>query len=212
MKILILTDSLGLPRLKPELCSFEETWPIVLKNKYPNIHQVSIGAATSQVILKQINYQKAFNPDVVILQVGIVDCAPRFMSRKELDITYGLGSFGKGLRFLFNRNWIKKLRNISYTHEVEFEKNIIDIKKSFTCPVITIDILPADEGYERLLPGVTNKISAYNNILKQHFEYLVESKDVINHKGIMTDHHHLNKIGHAYFVTKIEHILKTILT
>ena len=117
MKILILTDSLGLPRFEPEPCFFEETWPILLKEIYSNIHQVSIGAATSQIILKQVNYQKAFNPDLVILQVGIVDCAPRFMTRKELDLTYALGIFGKGLRFLFNRNWIKKLRNISYINE-----------------------------------------------------------------------------------------------
>jgi hypothetical protein len=211
MKILILTDSLGLPRFKPESCFFEETWPIVLKDIFPNIHQVSIGAATSQIILKQINYQKAFNPDIVVLQVGIVDCAPRFMTRKELDLTYAFGFLGKGLRFLFNKNWIRKLRNISYVDEVDFKKNMMGIKNSFSCPVIVIDILPSSEEYERLLPGVTNKINAYNNILKQNFEYLVESKEILAKNGIMTDHHHLNKNGHAYLVSKLEQIIQKIV-
>jgi hypothetical protein len=208
MKILILTDSLGLPRYKPELCTFDETWPILIKNKYPNILQVSIGAATSQVLLKQVNYQKAFEPDIVILQVGIVDCAPRFMTRKELDFTYALGTVGKGLRFLLNRQWIKRLRKISYTNEVQFKENINKIQNSFNCPVIAIEILPSSEQYEASLPGITAKISAYNELLEQTFKQYIHTDDFIFAKGIMSDNHHLNKIGHNYLYQKIEAILK----
>lgn len=40
-KILIITDSLALPREKPEICAFEDTWPELLKkNKKFQIHQV----------------------------------------------------------------------------------------------------------------------------------------------------------------------------
>lgn len=208
MKILILTDSLGLPRHKPEICSFEDTWPILLKNIHPNIHQVSIGAATSQVLLKQITYQKAFEPDIVILQVGIVDCAPRFMSRKELDFTNALGNLGKGLRFMFNKKWVKKVRNISYIDEVEFGNNIEKIRDSFKCPTIAIEILPSDEQYELLLPGVNSKIISYNKILRQNFKYCVQTHDFIEKKGIMSDHHHLNKEGHEYLYSKIVDVLK----
>jgi hypothetical protein len=38
MKILILTDSLALVRLKPEFFSFEDTWFVLLKNNERNIY------------------------------------------------------------------------------------------------------------------------------------------------------------------------------
>ena len=207
MKILILTDSLGLPRFKPEICSFKDTWPILLKNIYPDIHQVSIGAATSQVLLKQIAYQKPFEPNIVILQVGIVDCAPRFMSRKELDLTYALGIIGKGLRSIFNKKWIKKIRNISYINEKDFEKNIREIQSSFKCPVIAVGILPSNKEYEEFLPGVTKKTTLYNGILKQNFNKFIDTDDLEIH-GIMSDYHHLNKKGHEYLYSKIVDVLK----
>jgi hypothetical protein len=208
MKILILTDSLGLPRNKPEFCSFEDTWPVLLRSNERNIHQVSIGAATSLVLLKQITYQKAFNPDLVILQVGIVDCAPRFMSNKELDLTGALGAFGKGIRFLFNRKWIKRFRNISYINEVDFKCNILKMKHSFDCPIVALGILPASSEYEKILPGVTNKINSYNTILEQTFESFLNSNKILDCNGIMTDHHHLNKDGHYFLFKKIDELIQ----
>ena len=207
MKILILTDSLGLPRSKPEKCAYEDTWPILLKDIYPNIHQVSIGAATSHVLLKQIAYQKAFNPDIVILQVGIVDCAPRFMSRKELDFTYALGKLGGGFRYMLNQKWIKRLRNISYINETEFKNNINKIQNSFDCPVIAIGILPSNTNYEELLPGVTKKVISYNKIIRQNFKYFVPTDDITKVNGIMSDHHHLNKNGHNYIFQNLKKLL-----
>jgi hypothetical protein len=208
MKILILTDSLGLPRFKPEVCSFENTWPVLLKNNERNIHQVSIGAATSHVLLRQVNYQKTFKPDVVILQVGIVDCAPRFMSIKELDITGALGVFGKGIRFLFNRKSIKKLRKISYINEANFKSNMLKMKHAFDCPIIALGILPASSEYENTLPGVTKKIIRYNAILEQNFEHFINSNEILHINGIMTDHHHLNEKGNYYLFQKLEEILQ----
>lgn len=208
MKILILSDSLGLPRNAPEFCSFEDTWPVLLRNSGRNIHQVSIGAATSQVLLKQIPYQKAFKPNLVILQVGIVDCAPRFMSKKELDFTGALGVCGRGLRFLFNRKWIKKLRNISYINEVDFKSNISKIQSDFDCPIIALAILPANSEYENILPGVTNKINLYNAILEKNVKYFLNLNEILACNGIMTDYHHLNKNGHHYLLKKIDEFIQ----
>jgi lysophospholipase L1-like esterase len=208
MKILILTDSLGLPRNKPEFCSFEDTWPVLLRSNERNIHQVSIGAATSLVLLKQITYQKAFNPDLVILQVGIVDCAPRFMSIKELNLTGALGVFGRGIRFLFNRKWIKSLRNISYINEADFKNNILKIQNDFDCPILTLGILPAGSEYENILPGVTNKIKLYNAILEQNFENFLNSNEILACNGIMTDYHHLSKRGHHFLFKRIEEFIQ----
>lgn len=210
MKILILTDSLGLPRNRPEKCEFEETWPILLKNESRQIHQVSIGAATSQVLLRQTTYQKGFNPDIVFLQVGVVDCAPRFMSNKELDFTGALGAFGKSIRFLFNRKWIRKIRKISYINEVEFKKNMLEINNAFACPTVAIGILPASLQYEKILPGIIEKSFTYNKILEETMAHYIKSEGVADVDGVMSDFHHLNKNGHYYIFKKIEEFLSKL--
>lgn len=212
MKILILTDSLALPRNNPENCAFEDTWPILLRKNHREIHQVSIGAATSSILLKQVTYQKIFNPNVVILQVGIVDCAPRFMTNRELNFTDALGVLGKSIRYLFNQKWIRKIRNISYVKENDFKNNIIELQKKIECPIIAIGILPASVEYEKILPGVTKKIQLYNSILEQNFKYFVNSDEILDLNGIMTDHHHLNKRGHYFLSQRIEQLLQNIET
>lgn len=180
----------------------------MLRKKERNIHQVSIGAATSKVLLKQVTYQKAFNPDLVIIQVGIVDCAPRFMSYKELDLTGALGACGRVLRFLFNRKWIKKFRNISYINEVDFKSNILNIQNAFDCPMLALGILPASSEYESILPGVTNKINLYNTILEENVNFFVNANKILVHDGIMNDHHHLNKSGHYYLFNLIDEFIQ----
>ncbi len=67
-KILVITDSLGLPRKDPEECLYENTWPILLKKNGFIIHQVSIGGATIDQLYRQVAYHKLFNPDIVIIQ------------------------------------------------------------------------------------------------------------------------------------------------
>src|SRR5688500_17972440 len=82
-KILIITDSLGLPRAVPEVCSYEQTWPFLLNNAGYQIHQVSIGGATVSELYRQLEYHYLFLPDLVIVQSGIVDCAPRALGKFE---------------------------------------------------------------------------------------------------------------------------------
>ena len=127
-KILIISDSLALPRPKPEICEYKDTWPKLLSSTGEfEIHQVSIGGATSKDLLKQVNYHKMFNPDIVVIQVGIVDCVPRFMSRLELDISYSLGKYGKKLRAFCNKKYIRKIRNVTYVNKRDFKSNLRNI-------------------------------------------------------------------------------------
>lgn len=81
---MILTDSLSLPRVFPEKCKFEDTYPYLLRRMGLHVHQVSIGGATSDTLVSQLHYHLPFNPKIIILQVGIVDCAPRFARKSEV--------------------------------------------------------------------------------------------------------------------------------
>ena len=83
MKILCIGDSLGLPR---EECAFEETWISLLRNKYPQhtfIGQFEGGRLIDDSLRAYNGYYKYYRADVVILQLGICDCAPRYVNERK---------------------------------------------------------------------------------------------------------------------------------
>ena len=206
-KILLLTDSLGLSRAIPEICEYEKTWPFGLRSAGFQIHQVSIGGATSYDLVSQLHYHLSYKPDLVLLQVGIVDCAPRFMTKTELSITRKLGPVGNFMRGAFNKRWIKRLRNLTYVSKMDFQKNIKQIRTSINVPLVGISILPASMEYEKKLPGVSKNIRDYNLILKAESNSFL-SLDNIPFTGIMSDHHHLNAEGHDYILDSLLELLK----
>lgn len=207
MKILVLSDSLGLPREEPEYCGYNSVYSSLLKRKGHIVHQVSIGGATSADLLRQMTYHKVFKPDVVVLQVGIVDCTPRFATKVELALFKRLGWLGQKTMKLLNNRKIRRLRKISYVTIEKFKSNVKNIVHSFSnSRVIILGIVPAKKEYEVILPGVTKNIELYNNFLKTVGNHYVDM-EVIKNTGVMSDFHHLNDKGHMYVYTKLLDVL-----
>lgn len=196
-KILILADSLSLPRLHPEICEYEDTWPYLLKKDF-QVHQVSIGGATISDLVRQMEYHKMVNPDFIIIQCGIVDCAPRALSLFELELVKRIW----GLRSILlpfikqNNKWMRKVRNITNTKPFLFKK---ELKKLLSLnpktKVLGLGILPANSEYEQIVPGVSARVREYNSILSAVLIKNFISLDQLDRSGIMTDHIHLNKAG-----------------
>lgn len=201
-RILILSDSLALPRNKPEVCLHHQTWPELLKAKGFCVHQVSIGGATSSDLLTQLNYHISFEPNLAVLQVGIVDCAPRFMTKNELAFFKNFGIVGKAIIAFSNKNIVRRIRNTTYTSPKKFEENISSIiKKLEPIPVLILGIVPAFDEYEKKLPGINKRIVQFNTVL-QKFNHYISLQD-FDKEGIMSDHHHLNPLGHRIIFDKI---------
>ena len=204
VNILILSDSVALPRQEPEHTNYTDTWPNLLKENGYTVFQCSIGGATLPDIRKQCFY---YNPscykiDAVILQCGIVDCAPRFLRKYELAFFQRLPKIGPKIIQLLNKNWIRKLRGITYTSKLRFEKNIKSICNYFiNNNIYFISIVPPNENYEVILNGITKNIKAYNDILFNHTNVI--DINGIETFGVMPDHHHLNKEGHQFVCDKI---------
>ncbi|MCE9540508.1 MAG: SGNH/GDSL hydrolase family protein, partial [Bacteroidetes bacterium] len=124
MKILIMSDSLALAREKPEKVFYEETWPAFLKRKGHDVLPICIGGATSDDLLRQVAYHKPFLPDIVIIQVGIVDCAPRHFTQLEILLLRKIPFFGRVALKFFNKPFVRKIRKISYVSPNKFRQNI----------------------------------------------------------------------------------------
>jgi hypothetical protein len=201
MKGLLFTDSLSLPRTSPAVCEHDNTWPELMRKEGVEICLSASGGGTIRTLHKQTFYFKESTYfDVVIIQCGIVDCAPRFAKQWELKVLQSIPVAGKFFLRLLNRSWVRKIRNISYTKPTQFEHYLNAFESSFNCPVWFIPIIPASTAYEHELPGIQARIARYNALIMKHKH--IDLSD-FPAEGIMSDHHHLNAIGHAHIAGKI---------
>lgn len=117
MRIVAIGDSLSLPRREgADLVRWEETWPYRLEQRLRFVHPghevINCGARRrtitsligpdfrEHIILKE--------PDVVVLQIGVVDAAPRIVSLRERRLIERLPSVV--------RNWILARRKRRKRH------------------------------------------------------------------------------------------------
>lgn len=211
-KILVIGDSLCLSRSQPEVVRLSETWPYLLKsNKQFEIIQLGIGGGTIRSLYEQSAYYSASDPDIVIIQSGIVDCAPRALGWLEKEII----NSNRLLRFAFHHffptNLMRKYRKITYTKTSEFKKLIEELINRFSnSKIIFIGIVPASNEYEELVPGISKNIEEYNNIIETGIRiqqgFFLNTRH-IPMKGIMSDYHHLNVIGHEWLSEQISNLI-----
>lgn len=83
-KILCIGDSLGLPR---DGVSYEDTWFYIIKYKhseYEFIDYFKRGLLINEALQQFDTYYKDYKPDRIIFQLGICDCAPRYINDRKL--------------------------------------------------------------------------------------------------------------------------------
>ena len=124
-KILFITDSLGLPRTFPEKILAENTYPnITTKFFHDNYHkqymffQYRRAGLTTAFINYEINEGSliSYKPDIIVLQVEIVDCYPRALTKIERAIISRIPIFNNIMKKIIKRYYKKIVhyRNISY--------------------------------------------------------------------------------------------------
>tara|TARA_B110000093_G_scaffold32773_1_gene33533 strand:+ start:8829 stop:9467 length:639 start_codon:yes stop_codon:yes gene_type:complete len=204
MKILFLTDSLSLPRENNEFESvtFEQTYLHKLRMSYKDdvIIDCAIGGARISELKSQCFYYKFFEPDIVFIQSGIVDCCPRAYSKLTAKVINKLGLRSKMKKVNF---FLRKYRNYTFTSKNKFRDTLIEIKNLFPKSTFySIGIINGIEGYEQIVPGVKKNINEYNLILKQNTKYIDISSVGID--DIMKDYHHLNILGHKKLFSLIK--------
>lgn len=212
IKVLIITDSLGFPRSAPELLLYEETYIALLRNKfteYDIIHQGRGGATIKELFNHSSYYHETLNPDIVIIQSGIVDCAPRALTLTEQHVISRLPFLSEILISFVkkNSNFLRKFRNIKYTPVEVYQEYIRKFNLLFH-NTYWIGILPASDDYEKQLHNIRESIFKYNDVL--HKENAINKYlSLVNYTeyDIMSDFHHLNKSGHTKLFKDISVLL-----
>ena len=211
-RILIIGDSLGLSRLKPEKVELQETWPSLLKNtdKFEIIH-MGMGGGTIKKLFDQSFYYEGCCPNIVIVQSGIVDCAPRALRLLETEIINSCYFISGLFKYLMPINFMRKYRNITYTSPKDFKNYLYLLIQRFSkSKIVFIEILPASIEYEIFLPGISKKIEKYNNLIEGEAiaagHFFLRTKEIpLN--AIMSDFHHLNSTGHKWISDRILNML-----
>jgi acyl-CoA thioesterase I len=207
MRVLLVTDSLGLPRDIPEGVNYNETWTKLLSFKYETCH-LGNGGATIKRLYEQMNYYRTFNPDIVVIQSGIVDATPRALTLLENEIINNF-SFTKKLANIILKpkflRFLRRYRNITYTKSSKFKSTMLEIKEMFLDKkIIWIEILPIQDFYEMKVPGIKRNVKKFNSLINEIYKGDVIQLIDIPMSYIMSDGIHLNQKGNDFLFTRID--------
>lgn len=199
-KVLVMTDSLALPRAIPEICNYEAIWPVLFRRSDFFVHQISIGGATIDELYRQVEYHYMAKPDIVIIQSGIVDSAPRALTKFEnlFFNKYRLTRMFLKKILIPRLNFLRNKRKITYTDLDKFEQYVLKFKKAFyATDFYWIAIVPPNREHEIKVPGISKNVSDFNFIIEKHIgDNLIKVEHLVS--GVMTDNIHLNAEGHKH--------------
>lgn len=230
LDISVITDSLGMPRIEDGVEIVKRnTWPILLQDALPDAHVFDFTrrARTMDSIL-QADYNEAVvfsQPNVIILQIGVVDSMPRIFSKREKSLL--------SKRFVpnFLRNQIienrkKKRASITskgplakvYTSPETFESSLstfiyqVDDEK-LDCQIIILPILINESFISDKSPGASGNIQMYNDILMNISENMsckfIDIYDEFkSDKSLFaSDGYHLSVSGNNILAKKVKQVI-----
>lgn len=205
-KILILTDSLGVPRTRPERLTDDACWVYRLVDEGCDRFRFRLstvpGLDSRQLLAMARLYHAAIGPDVIVLQVGIVDAYPRALKRIELSLLARLPGFlSRFFHALVKRFYapLVKLRNIHYVEPAEFRSNLLELRSLFPdTRFLVLPVAPATAEYRQRNPLVEQSLADYNIILGEVFGagFLADCfAGELPEAVVTSDNHHLSERG-----------------
>lgn len=230
LKIHCIGDSLALPGHGN---IFDDTWFYKLQINYPNYIFSSYfkRALTTNVLISEGGGDREFPggadclefylPDVVIIQLGIVDCAPRYLKRSSLSykIIERLPSTLKKLTYTL----VKKIKSRSIKNSdvslIQFEHYLeVYIKrclKNNVSKIIFIKICTPDKKIQERSPELIQSINLFNEILEKlnrdfNIVKLIDPLNSSNDSNIFDDGYHPNKKGNELVFKELKNNIELV--
>lgn len=168
----------------------------------------------SQYIGREFTYFEQLQPEITtLLQLGIVDCAPRPLPKVLRIVVVALPSrFGQPIKsFLHhNRPRIQALGlRWRYTKPRRFDRKfrqlLVDISR-FSQAIYVLNICPTSIATAKHSPGLRQSIVLYNSLISRAVErspgrvHLVDIHEVLStdtERSLLADGIHLSRHGHA---------------
>ena len=112
-----------------------------------------------------------YKPDIIIIQLGIVDCSPRYISIYSFSykILTKLPYFLQKMFYHFKKKFFKRSSKNAYVSPNNFRNNydnFINRAKKMNSKVIITEITPVSKQFQKKSPEINTSIKTYNNIIK----------------------------------------------
>lgn len=231
-QIRLYADSLGLPR--PGVVADDERYFSLFTKWYKEKHNCEpevIDHSRSNTTIKDLyawfiedNRYFGNKADIIILQEGIVDCAPRPIPRKVRNIISKMPGFLKKRVIKFLHNNRAKLQNFGLKYFIVKPKDFAEEYKKFlktasetAVRVYVFNIVPTNDEIEIQSPGLKKSIDDYNKIISEVvkemklkniflidvYEYVKSKIENLNNYVLKEDGHHITKLSHKIYSDKI---------
>jgi len=232
MKIVIMADSLAMAREGETNVPFDVTYPYLLDQSLrrrlgsaaPLVIERGMRRRTIEYVLDEwyelVDLRRA---EVVVVHVGIVDCAPRVFLRRERQFVENLRPAFLRQAVLNNvhrhRRAIVNMRKKVYVPVDRFNALVGQVaaraKASKLRSLIFVNIITPPAEMDERSPGFIRNAGIYNQILRTHAEasgaHLIDLDRMIKEAGgaeqLTVDGIHLNEAGHAMLAEEIEKIV-----
>jgi lysophospholipase L1-like esterase len=236
MKIVVMADSLAMAREGETNVAYETTYPYLLDqwlrqrfgSQAPLVCERGMRRRTIEYVLDEwyelVDLRKT---DVVVVHVGIVDCAPRVFLRRERQFVENLRP-GFLRRFILDyvhrhRRAVVNMRKKVYVPPERFNALVGQVmakaKASELRSLVIVNIITPPAEMDERSPGFIRNVGIYNEILRTHAEangaHLIDIDRLIKEAGgveqLTVDGIHINEAGHKMLAQEIEkHVLSLI--
>jgi lysophospholipase L1-like esterase len=188
MRIVALADSLAMPRSEDgEVVTWEETWPYRLQCGLPaefgavevincGARRRLVGSIVGQDFSEHVVWKR---PDAIVLQVGVVDCAPRIFSLAEQRLLSHRFFPSRIRRMMIARRSARRPERTRkdplakvYTPPAAFGRHLEQfgrMVRALPWPIrlLTLPIVVHWPRVEAKSPGYGSNVRRYNEILRQ---------------------------------------------
>ncbi|PKL40891.1 MAG: hypothetical protein CVV44_04595 [Spirochaetae bacterium HGW-Spirochaetae-1] len=225
LRILIAADSMAMPR---SVTSYEETWIHMLKTKFPLydiIDKSERGFSTERLVTAGgggVDLLEMYTPDIVILQAGMIDAAPRLFRRQGFEYWF----LQNVIPLRFKKTYIDYIKRhrgrrpeTTYISPEKFRSNIInyfDRAVKIDCRIIAILLAKPNRNLLAKSPYAYINIEKYNAIYREvassysNVMLIQPFDDDYDYDRIVVDEYHHNGEGAEIICAKLSNAIKQL--
>ncbi len=222
-RVLIISDSMAMPR--PGV-KYEETWIYLLKQAFPEydvLERPDRGSTSLRLITEGgggVDLLEMYEPDMVILQLGMTECAPRLFKKTGFEYFFLNRIIPRRYRLNYV-NFIKKKRGrnprITDVSPENFRANLTNYferARKMNVKVIAFLISRVTKLFVSKSPHITENINLYNSIYREvarafpNVHLVVPFAEEVNMEEIAVDELHVDARGHQILFNNLKPFLK----
>ena len=226
MKLLIAGDSLSMSRYTDSIF-FEDIYPVRMQLCHPDwfVHNGSERSNSSGRICSADyldEHVRPLAPDLIVLQVGVVDCTPRIFSARERGLlkimqrTPLIKMVSSRIIACASKNRYKitRARRLPYVRPLDFKSNIIAFLEearltNSATDILIINIAKPGGLYLSRNYNALSQVGIYNSILNEIADQF--SAAVIdlysftsgNPGALLADGYHINAMAHRFLAEQL---------